>query len=269
MTPGRAALAHVLEAVSAAPLREEPYRHLLIDEVFPEDYYREMIRRFPASSQMHANPVHPVHQADLVPDPGVTEAASGAWAMEAKLSGRRLRFWADFREAFFSGNLEALLMDRFQEYLEPKLNELQRLGMLPGNYYAVGRLALDHRGAGLGPHVDRTDKLVSAVMYLAVPGAMPLEGSGTQLLRPKESVEVSAAHRTWDEFDIVSVAEYAPNRMICWPVTDDSWHAYHEQHGYRRTIKYFVQAAIPPETVRAEIARTKEQSHRWKRAARA
>lgn len=267
------ALAHVQSRIISTPLTETPYRHLLVEDAFPADYYDEMLAHFPDESEMRhpkrAREYPEILECDLVADPGMEHHASGGWLLDNLIVDRKRReFWGGFRQAFFRAEaLSATLVGRLAKLLREKAR------LVDGGFYTCGRLAIDMLGAGLGPHVDRTDKLVSAIFSLAPHDVSDEDahGSGTWLLAPKEPDfdPNGVAHLTYDLFDHPegsTMAEWRPNRLLCWAVTRDSFHAYHQRADIkRRTIKLFVQANVDREAVHAEIAGTTDRSEDWRK----
>lgn len=260
---------HFLMALLRAELRTEPYDHMVIDDAFPQWYYRLMLDHFPHEHQM----VHPwskahtytnVRQLDLISDPVVEGARDGAWSLDQHMHLIEDRphklFWASWRRTFMQdATLLEVLSDIFARQIPMRPDE-QR--------YAVGRLAIDYEGAGLGPHIDRIDKRLSMVFYLAPEEGHPAaEALGTKLLRLKNpELEVTDRHYGYDDFEVTGVAEYRPNRLIMWPVTPNSFHAYEQTYaGPRRTIKMFIQDKTLLDAGARRTQETADSAHDWKK----
>lgn len=260
------ALEHTIAKIEGAEIDDDPYTHIVVDGVFPDRAYAKLLMNFLGSPSVRDAMVHPrnahrvyenVKQLDLVPDPGVELAADGAWSLDENLEdGPQKEFWRRFRELYFSDVLVDTLREKFADRLKPE-----------GDAYPVGRLAIDYETAGLGPHVDRTDKLISVLFYLPGEDDPDLrEACGTQFLRPTTSeLEMDDRHYGWDDFEVVKIAEYRPNRMVAWPVTDDSFHAYYQSADVARfSIKMFVQSESKVDDARERIAETAAESQEWR-----
>jgi hypothetical protein len=264
---------HAVKRVLEEEPRHEPYTHMVVDGIFSDDFYEQMLAHFPEPRDM----VHPhsathtylnVWQADIVPDPVIKAAASGAWKLERVMKNRdKLAFWRNFRSYFFdNAQFATALLAQFAD--APFLAREHLKG--PPLPYSVGRLAIDLEGAGLGPHTDRADKLISVVFYLAdgSEGDEIARACGTELLEPKYRARkkvLTDSHLTHDLFKDPEVVEYRPNRMIAWPVTADSFHAYHQSATHeRRTIKMFVQEKSMIGYGQDRVVATADAAHDWR-----
>lgn len=260
-------LAWTVKAIQEAELRERPYAHLVVDDVFPPWYYREMLAMSPAPDEGGAFK-DSWRQFDLVPDPGVAKAVEGDWLAGLRIEDHRAAFWRSFREAYLSSDaLHFATADRFYHIF-------RRCGLQWSSDHSsitVGRLAYDGLGAGLGPHTDRADKKVSMVFYLADESHDNdecREGMGTQVCRSvdPEFTPDPNRHYTWEQYESAGTVEYVPNRLICWPVTPDSVHAYHQTvDQWRRSLKVFVQVPEDPAVVQARIADSQKHADEWRK----
>ena len=154
-----AALEHSLHMIEHAKIVTEPYKHLVIDGIFPADYYLQILKHFPDQALMPKSR-DDVHQLDLCVDPGVERFADGQLLIEntlKKTEPEKYAFWSDFRDAYFTKRF----CDSFLSKFEGNFDERDLV-----NYQPVGRIACDLKGAGLGPHRDRDDKICSVLFYL-------------------------------------------------------------------------------------------------------
>lgn len=259
------AVQHSIHAIQAAKILHDPYKHLVIDGIFPGEYYLQMLAMFPRQDLMPKSRPD-VHQIDLALDPGVERFADGNLMIDntlKKTEPDKYDFWVEFRDAYFSSSFCMAIMGRFADDLDDR--DLS-------DFYPVGRLAIDMKGAGLGPHRDRDDKICSVLFYLGESfDASIAEPFGTLALRSTRADVRGSRHFDYDGFEVAKVISYLPNRMVCWAVTrgdkpSESFHAYHQSIDKpRHLIKFFVQRRDDIETVRETIASTRNHADDWRR----
>lgn len=230
-----------------ATINDDPYKHIWAEPIFTENVFAQILDHFPPRHMM-AKSGDFSEQIDLVEDPGVERAADGKWRYDRLLPNGYRDFWHDFNKAYLPVISSSLKL---------------KFGITELSYEAV-RLCVDNKGAGLGPHIDRFDKFISAIFYL---DDSP-KSARTILLKKKEnsSVQPTSRHYSYDDFDIVKTTPVMSNGMGSWSVYDDSWHAFDQKEDFpRRTIKYFVQKFVDTEEVRKEIRNTKKYVSDWRK----
>jgi hypothetical protein len=198
--------------IAAAPLASVPWRHLNVASVFPDDFYREMLRHLPSVSSMrrlswatpnrHLLGIHGVrfHRADSPPVPA---------------------FWRGFARKFFP-SLRCTLETTFG---------------VRGRKEA-GALVYDTPGYSLVPHTDTPDRLITAVFYLPADDASA--DQGTILMRGREPDPEGMGHAFDDRFDPVKVVPCAPNSALFFERSDWSYHAVGETHTPRWSMSFDV-----------------------------
>jgi hypothetical protein len=242
-------LEHETGLIRTSELLSDPYPHLLVDDFLDSDLYEGVLKHFPTQEQLIKGGDFS-KQLDLVVDPGVARADE-SWSFTQHMEGEQLQFWMEFKEAAFDSNvLGAAFLDKFS--ISKSLDDV----------YTCGRIQVEELGSGLGPHRDRFDKLVSCVIYL---DECP-EACGTMLLAPKHpNLFEFEDHLSYGEFNVVDEVEHKPNRMICWPVVQNSFHSYYQnKKAFRKTIKLFVQEKQDVDALRARIAKTKKTANKWR-----
>ena len=234
---------HIINSVSNAILNKDPYPHLVIDNYLPDDFYNFLMDNYPQKSDMF-NPFNAVRtyeniwQIDIQPDPYVSGASKGQWSYLKKEKDSEVFALCELiHKTLFSDDVKKVYNKKFS--IDKKLDK----------QIMVGRVSIDGYDSGLGPHIDREDKIISKVLYMAK-GDEPSKLCGTHLLRPKNDkfvneLEGNTNHLTYEKFNITETVEYIPNRMIAWEVVSNSWHAYHQKYdGDRRSIKMFIQEKL-------------------------
>ena len=159
-------LEYELDLIQKSEIRTDPFPHLIIDDFLNDTLYETVLKYFPSTDQLVQGGEFS-KQLDLVVDPGVARADE-SWGFERHMKGTQLNFWSGFKEALFDYPLIGdALLEKFQ--------------MDSKDRYMCGRIQVEGKGSGLGPHRDRFDKLISCVIYLDE----CLDACGTKLLAPK------------------------------------------------------------------------------------
>ena len=248
------ALPYSLRKINEAETEKYPFQHILIEEVFHPDYYREMLAHFPDSIRFQMGAEN-AYRLDLIPDP----AGGGVWDIHGNALEEQVEFWDDFKEHFLGVDFTKAILNMY--------------GKVVNDVFICGRLCVDKKGSGIGPHRERFDKLSALVFSLADEGEW-IPDIGTSILVPKdENLEATDEHYLFKDFNVIKSSGYGPNRLFTFAVTqgigsNNSFHAYrHDIDRERRTIKCFIQHNIDPAIIRAEVAKTKALSRRWRKEA--
>lgn len=208
---------HFIERLRSARVEADPFPHYYIEGVFPDDYYRELLRHLPSSNiyenlyevtSLKLDHFRHRYQRDL--NAGWTEA----------LPPELQQFWNSFNEWFLSAQLAEAVLESFAEPLRPRIGEKSSWPEV-----SVEAQFIRHRpGYFLGPHSDLYTKLVVLLLYL--PPDNRAEKLGTSLFRPKvEGFSCpDSNHYPFEDFIRVKTAPYRPNSLLAFVRSDISFH---------------------------------------------
>ena len=199
---------HFVHRLRDAKIELDPFPHYFLERVFPDDYYRELLRQLP-SSDVYDNLYevtdlkldHFRHRDQRDMDRGWTERLP---------SGQR-DFWSSFNEWFLSDELAQAVLESFGSESWPAVS--------------VESQFIRHRaGYFLGPHSDLYTKLVVLLLYLAPDN--DAEHLGTSLYRPKDAGFScpNSKHYAFEDFIRVKTAPYRPNSLLAFVRSDISFH---------------------------------------------
>jgi hypothetical protein len=181
-----------------APLVQTPYRHMYVRNVFPADFYAEMLRNLP-DDDAYGSRAYP-HRRLLEP---------------ATLGG----FWADLCAWMGSGEYVAALYNRFSMVRD------ERFGPLDLRVGFDIRLVRDDPEYHLSPHTDVPNKFLSFLFYL--PSDDRMREFGTTIFQHRDP-EFSHDGLSWlkdmDDFSPVWTAPFMPNTCFAFARTDKSFH---------------------------------------------
>src|ERR1700749_2654457 len=210
-------LAHVVARLRAAEVAHDPYPHYYLENVFPADYYRELLKHLPGSAAYQNLFEVTDYKLDHFRHRDQRDIREG-WT--AELPDGIRDFWDDFTGWFLGRELAEAVLDSFAEELRPRYGEKK---MWPE--VAVEPQLIRHRaGYFLGPHSDLYTKIAVLLIYLA-----PDEGGahlGTSLYRPKAAGFTchDSKHYPFEDFVRVKTLPYRPNTMLAFLRSDISFH---------------------------------------------
>jgi len=201
---------HFVDRLRSAKVEPDPFPHYVLERVFPDDYYGELLRHLP-SSDVYDNLYdvtdlkldHFRHRDQRDMDHGWTD----------RLPLELRPFWRSFNQWFLSEELAQAVLASFSG---------QRESWPP---VTVESQFIRHRaGYFLGPHSDLYTKLVVLLLYLAPDDNA--EHLGTSLYRPKDAGFScpNSKHYAFEDFIRVKTAPYRPNSLLAFVRSDISFH---------------------------------------------
>lgn len=194
---------HVSKKIAESVVNPDPFSHFYISDIFPRDFYWEMLENLP-------------HKDRYTLPPRVINAAPERLICDAdKLS---LPFWDELTKWFLSNDFAQVLIDKFhgdfvKRYREQKL----RFG-------SDTRLVRDYENYQIKPHTDTPLKAISLLFYLPTDSSM--EHLGTSVFVPKDPAfrcEGQKRH-PFEQFEKVYTAPFLPNSVFGFFKTDYSFH---------------------------------------------
>jgi hypothetical protein len=204
----------VIYRIANAPMRTYPFPHFFLRDVFPADYYRELLAHLPGPETMHSLmsagrakgcPERAVLQIDGSRAPGMTDAQHA--------------FWHELARWFFGGRFGPAVLEKFQAWASP------RVEARPGHVITDELLLVrDATHYALGPHTDASFKLISLLFYL--PADACLEEYGTSLYLPKQEGFTSEGgpHLRFEDFTRIATMPFVPNSLFAFVKSDHSFH---------------------------------------------
>jgi hypothetical protein len=145
--------------VDRAPLRDAPFDHVRLENVFDAMFYREMLEQFPADRAFH-----PLYHHDAVrPDGSSTRQRlylfpENLW----RLPRRQRQIWRRIGAALGAQALEMAFKRKFRAALEARFERPAEEIPL----YPVPILVRDLPGYKIGIHADSLNKAVTVQFYL-------------------------------------------------------------------------------------------------------
>jgi hypothetical protein len=198
--------AHVTRAIAAAPLRTDPFDHVVVERLLPDDVYRLLLDAIPPPAFF--TDTDPVKQDLPVPMEFGPAYHRHAWNFVDQVLAQRI--------------ITPAVMERFHEPLQHHYDTIfgpdfrERANRLQQST-SGGRLMLRRPGYHLKPHRDPKRSLLTCLLYLAKPGDD--EAHGTRLYRVLNDSEAHYKQTYYPEreghaCELASVVPFRANSML-------------------------------------------------------
>src|SRR5688572_6819358 len=198
--------AHIRQAIASAPVRSDPFEHVVVEDVLPGPLYDLLLTALPPAVFFHDR--DPIKQNLAFP-----------MVFGPLLS---LRVWNFVDEVIAGHMIRPAVLRKFHEPLQRHYDVIfgpsfrERASALPSQT-AGGRLMLRRPGYHLSPHRDPKHSLVTCLLYLPRPGDSDVYG--TQLYRVAGDEEAHYKQTYYPESnghqcELAGVVPFRPNTML-------------------------------------------------------
>jgi hypothetical protein len=250
-----AILAHVEQRFAAARRGEDPLPHIVIENIFPEAFYRCLARSWPDPALFRRDKAG--RKYDLVPAPLGADARSAGYDL---VPVEQRAVW-DFLVTVVNRRIVAPLLTRmFEVEIAERLAQVRRAfeaGLITYPMAGThdwtfrpntGRLMMRGRGHELKPHVDSMPYLVTVLHYF--PDDEGDDHSGTILYKAEAPLEFEACVRdgSTQYFHEAGIAchevmrvPFRPNMLVAFPNSLDAAHgAVAPSERLRKVFQYHI-----------------------------
>jgi hypothetical protein len=220
---------YTLYQVANSPLREHPYPHFLVHDVFEPGLYRRMIENLLPPALMR-----PIKEERAV---GKTYSDD---RYVCTLSRDRIgalpppygEFWGELTRWLLDTPFALALFNKFGPHIHRRFGERK-----PG-FYNEALLVDDRARYVLGPHTDTPSKVITLLFYL--PSDDSHEHLGTSIYVPRDASFrcPGGPHHPFDLFHRVVTMPYRPNTLFAFFKSDNSFHGVEpvRDQNYRRHL---------------------------------
>jgi FkbM family methyltransferase len=218
---GKQVREYVLKQIRLTSIKTDPFPVSIVDNVFPEDYYQEILNNFPLPEQ-------------LIPLSSTGRTIGGSYEKRhivlfnklgfSRPSQKQLDFWSEFAAWLYHPEFISSSIDYLEPYVRPRLEALYTETQSSVLLSSDALIVSDQTSYAIGPHTDAPHRLISFLFYL--PSDDSLRHLGTSLYKPKCKGMSCAGlkHHSHDGFERVATIDYIPNRLVLFPKTDSSFH---------------------------------------------
>lgn len=215
---------HFLDKISNAILEESPYPYFVIDNIFPDSYYQEIIKYFPS-----ADKATPLGETSRVSKGHYNERKVTLFDEKhfSEFSEDQRKFWDSFSEWIYSEEFIKTTLARFYSWCINRLADIQDRKQ-EVKLQCDALLVHDNENYAIGPHTDASHRLLTFLFYT------PLDDSnadlGTSLFECKDTSFIcpGGKHYDFEGFDEVNKIPFIQNRLLCFVRTGKSFHGVHK-----------------------------------------
>ena len=207
-----AASDHVQQRVDSTDIDLDPFPHIEIDNIFPEELYQAMLaNRIADDCLFTLNELGRVDQ-NYPTTRQILELRNNL----PILSSPAREFWQD-THAWLTGPFEQIMTEKFRSHIQ------ERFGRIP-ELRAETLYTRDRTDYALGPHTDAAHKVLTFLVYLPPDSARP--EIGTSIYRPHNPDFTCKGGPRYDfaNFERVKTAPYQPNTLFGFVKTSRSFH---------------------------------------------
>jgi hypothetical protein len=207
---------HVQYRIANAPMREFPYPHLYVRDIFPEDFYARLRENLPPEEHLRTLRSFGRVGGDY-PDTRLVMPLQREYT--ARLEPAQRSFWDELGGWMLGGAFGQLMIAKFAPYLRDRFENLA------AERFADEVLVVRDRTAySLGPHTDAVHKVLSFLFYL--PPDASMAHLGTSLYVPKDPQFTcrGGPHYEFDRFRRMLTMEYLPNTLFAFMKTPRAFH---------------------------------------------
>jgi hypothetical protein len=232
---------HVIYQIANAPMREHPYPHIYVENVFPADFYSALRMNWPnASAFVSIGDTGRVGKGSY-PERFILPFSR---ADIDKLPAERRSFWIEFGDWFLDNHFLIAMIDKFDRFVK------ERFGKEVNRYaFATDALVVrDYTNYKIGPHTDAPHRLLSMLFYCPDDGTRKHLGTSIYTPLDPDFRCKGGAHHPRQLFQKVMTMEYKPNSMFAFFKTDHSFHgvdSINDENIMRDLLLYDIRVVAP------------------------
>ena len=210
-------LQHVMDKLVKVKIQSSPFLHFYIENIFPEEFYQELLGNFPEPSSFQR-----LSQTGKV-NPGTYEERlilSLEWEGFSQLPFGQFLFWSQFAAAINSEEWYAMLLGKFG----PQIRERFGVHYNRVKFSSTTELIQDTTNYSIGPHTDHPIRVLTLLFYF--PSSKDQSHLGTSVYQPlDESFECEGfVHHSFEGFKKLHTAPFLPNSLFGFIRSNRSFH---------------------------------------------
>lgn len=206
----------VYYGIANAAVREYPFPHFYVENIFPADFYATLLAKLPAKSVYKrldetgsvTKGAYPDRYICSLEDAEADEFQRGAGD-----------FWENFHGWLAGDAFARLVMHQFRAGIQARFGDDVELRISTDC-----RLVRDFTNYDIAPHTDTPRKLVSLLFYL--PADDTLSHLGTSIYVPRDPARrcEGVGHHDFTDFLKVATAGFRPNSLLGFFKNDAAFH---------------------------------------------
>ncbi|MEK6749579.1 MAG: hypothetical protein AABY83_10280 [Pseudomonadota bacterium] len=204
--------------VANATVYDYPYPHVYIQDIFPVEYYKQLLVHLPGDEQYAritdtGRVKGERYDARLVIDLAASKLE--------QLSVPQREFWQTCARYLLNGPFLAGVMSRFKRPIEDRFRSPAGARISLESQLLLTR---DKTSYNIGPHTDAPSKLLTLLFYLPHDHSQIHLGTSIYVAKNPDFRCAGGPHHPFSEFKKVTTARFAPNTVFGFLRTDQSFH---------------------------------------------
>jgi hypothetical protein len=203
--------------INNAPVREYPYPHIYVENVFPADFYAQLRANWPDPAELTS-----LADTGRVSKGSYRERFVLPFTPDGidKLPDDRREFWSNFGSWFMAERFRDSIIAKFESYAQRRFDEYRKYC-----YFEVDSLLVcDKTQFSIGPHSDAPHRLLSLLFYCPDDASMSHLGTSIYVPCNPEFRCKGGTHHPFKNFNRVTTMAYKPNSLFAFFKTDNSFH---------------------------------------------
>ncbi len=202
--------------VANAPIQMFPYPHILVHDVFPEDFYRALREHLPPNNAYKTLKALGRVSGNYPDTRGVLPLTPDE---VAALPEPYRSFWDETARWLLGGPFGQFVLQKFAPLLAHRFENPTAV-----DYHHEALVVQDHTNYSLGPHTDSPAKVLSFLFYLPADASRPHLGTSMYLPKDLSFTCPGGPHHGFEKFNRVLTAPYVPNTLFGFMKTPNAFH---------------------------------------------
>ncbi len=219
----------IIDNFNNAKLQKDPFYHKHIINIFPKDYYTELLENLPDISEYT-----PINKTGAVSKDYSSERFVFDLTNEniSKLKSKNRDILNKLVGVFTNPNFFNSICSEFKETINDRIknfNQYEKENFGTNNFQFSGHMSLvkDFKKYKLGVHTDTNQKFLTFLFY--IPKNDDLEELGTALYEKNSDTKIDLGkennkHIDDKHFKLIKKIPFSPNSLLVFPRTNFTYH---------------------------------------------
>jgi hypothetical protein len=206
---------HLAYKIANANINIFPYPHIYLENVFPANFYQDILRYLPQPDDMQ--PIESVRAVKGYKERFVLELRD---EQLATLPDQKNTFWKELKRMLVDDSrFGNLVFSKFEPFISKRFEGKKNL-----KFFSESLLVEDTTNYALGPHTDSPRKVVTMLFYLPVDISQAQLGTSIYIPNDPGFKCAGGPHYGREGFTRVHTNPFLPNSLFAFVKTDNSFH---------------------------------------------
>jgi hypothetical protein len=208
---------HVLYQIANTPIREYPYAHIYVENIFPDDFYDKLRANWPDPSALISIGDTGRVAKDAYPERFVLPFRPSELD---KFTEDRRPFWTKLASWLITQRFLTAMIDKFERHIKERFGD----DLYQCVFENDSLIVRDHTNYKIGPHTDSPRRLLSMLFYCPPDDSMKHLGTSIYVPCDPEFRCRGGPHYAHEHFHKVRTMEYKRNSLFAFIKSDRSFH---------------------------------------------